>query len=80
VAEGLHEAVGVPIYVYYEPHRPMYGRTITAVRSLECETQGVLVEADHLPVAFGAGAHSNRALHQPVYVSPPSAMFSQTDE
>ena len=32
-AEGLHEAVGVPVYVYYEPHRSMYERTVAAVRS-----------------------------------------------
>jgi predicted ATPase len=32
-AEGLHEAVGVPVYVYYEPHRSMYERAVAAVRS-----------------------------------------------
>ena len=32
-AEGLHEAVGVPVYVYYEPHRSMYEGTVAAVRS-----------------------------------------------
>ncbi|HZG62410.1 MAG TPA: helix-turn-helix domain-containing protein [Rubrobacteraceae bacterium] len=32
-AEGLHEAVGVPVYVYYEPHRSMYERTVAAVRT-----------------------------------------------
>jgi non-specific serine/threonine protein kinase len=32
-AEGLHEAVGVPVYVYYEPHRSMYERTVVTVRS-----------------------------------------------
>jgi tetratricopeptide (TPR) repeat protein len=32
-AERLHEAVGVPVYVYYESHRPTYGRAIAAVRS-----------------------------------------------
>jgi tetratricopeptide (TPR) repeat protein len=32
-AEGLHEAVGVPVYVYYEPHRPIYERAMAAVRS-----------------------------------------------
>ncbi len=32
-AEGLHEAVGVPVYVYYEPHRPIYERARAAVRS-----------------------------------------------
>ena len=32
-AEGLHEAVGVPVYVYYEPHRSIYDRTMAAVRS-----------------------------------------------
>ncbi|HET6260983.1 MAG TPA: hypothetical protein VFG99_01940, partial [Chloroflexia bacterium] len=32
-AEGLHEAVGVPVYVYYEPHRSMYERTVSTVRS-----------------------------------------------
>jgi tetratricopeptide (TPR) repeat protein len=32
-AEGLHEAVGVPVYVYYEPHRSPYESTVAAVRS-----------------------------------------------
>ena len=32
-AEGLHEAVGVPVYVYYTPHRSIYERTVAAVRS-----------------------------------------------
>ena len=32
-AEGLHEAVGVPVYVYYEAHRSPYERTAAAVRS-----------------------------------------------
>ncbi|MDQ4003558.1 MAG: hypothetical protein M3259_06940, partial [Actinomycetota bacterium] len=32
-AEGLHEAVGVPVYLYYKPHRSMYERTVAAVRS-----------------------------------------------
>jgi hypothetical protein len=32
-AEGLHEAVGVPVYVYYEPHRSLYERTVAAERS-----------------------------------------------
>ena len=32
-AEGLHEAVGVPVYVYYEPDRSVYERTVAAVRS-----------------------------------------------
>jgi predicted ATPase/DNA-binding XRE family transcriptional regulator len=32
-AEGLHEAVGVPVYVYYEPYHSMYERTVAAVRS-----------------------------------------------
>ena len=32
-AEGLHEAVGVPVYVYYEPYRSAYERTMAAVRS-----------------------------------------------
>ncbi len=32
-AEGLHEAVGVPVYVYYKPHRSMYERTVAAVRT-----------------------------------------------
>ncbi|HZC03258.1 MAG TPA: tetratricopeptide repeat protein [Gammaproteobacteria bacterium] len=32
-AEGLHEAVGVPVYSYYEPHRSRYERTMAAVRS-----------------------------------------------
>ena len=32
-AEGLHEAVGVPVYVYYEPHRSRYERTVANVRS-----------------------------------------------
>ena len=32
-AEGLHKVVGVPVYVYYEPHRSRYERTVAAVRS-----------------------------------------------
>ncbi len=32
-AEGLHEAIGVPVYLYYEPHRSIYERTVAAVRS-----------------------------------------------
>jgi predicted ATPase/DNA-binding XRE family transcriptional regulator len=32
-AEGLHEAVGVPVYSYYEPHHSRYERTVAAVRS-----------------------------------------------
>ena len=32
-AEGLHEAVGVPAYVYYESYRSLYKRTMAAVRS-----------------------------------------------
>jgi predicted ATPase/DNA-binding XRE family transcriptional regulator len=32
-AEGLHEVVGVPVYLYYEPHRSRYERTVAAVRS-----------------------------------------------
>ena len=32
-AEGLREAVGVPVYVYYEPDRSVYERTVAAVRS-----------------------------------------------
>jgi non-specific serine/threonine protein kinase len=32
-AEGLHEAVGVPVYVYYEPHRSLYESTVATVRA-----------------------------------------------
>ena len=32
-AEGLHEAVGVPVYLYYEPYHSMYERTVATVRS-----------------------------------------------
>jgi hypothetical protein len=32
-AEGLHEAVGVPAYVYYEPYRSLDERTMAAIRS-----------------------------------------------
>ncbi|MDP8949458.1 MAG: helix-turn-helix domain-containing protein [Actinomycetota bacterium] len=32
-AEALHESVGVPVYVYYEPYRSLYERTMAAVRS-----------------------------------------------
>src|SRR3712207_8511861 len=32
-AEGLHEAVGVPVYMYYESHRSLYERTVATVRS-----------------------------------------------
>ena len=43
VAEGLHEAVGVPVYIYYELHRSLYERTMTAVHSRLRE--GVFEEA-----------------------------------
>ena len=32
-AEGLHEAVGVPVYLYYDPYRSRYKQTVAAVRS-----------------------------------------------
>jgi hypothetical protein len=32
-AEELDEAVGVSVYVYYEPHRSLYEHTKSAVRS-----------------------------------------------
>jgi hypothetical protein len=32
-AMGLHEAVGVPVYLYYEPYHSMYERTMASVRS-----------------------------------------------
>ncbi len=32
-AEGLHGVVGVPVYIYYEPHRSLYERTVAAVGS-----------------------------------------------
>ena len=32
-AEGLHEAVGVPVYLYYYPYRSRYKQTVAAVRS-----------------------------------------------
>ncbi len=32
-AEGLHEAVGVPVYIYYEPDRSLYEHTVAAIRS-----------------------------------------------
>ena len=32
-AEGLHEAVGVPVYTYYEPDRSLYEHTVAEVRS-----------------------------------------------
>lgn len=32
-AERLHEAVGVPVYVYYEPYRSLYESTVAAARS-----------------------------------------------
>ncbi len=32
-AEGLHEAVGVPVYIYYEPDRSLYEHTVATVRS-----------------------------------------------
>ncbi len=32
-AKGLREAVGVPVYVYDEPHRSLYERIMAAVRS-----------------------------------------------
>ena len=32
-AEALHEAVGVPVYLYYRRYRALYERTLAAVRS-----------------------------------------------
>jgi predicted ATPase/DNA-binding XRE family transcriptional regulator len=32
-AEGLHEEVGVPVYIYYEPDRSLYEHTVATVRS-----------------------------------------------
>ena len=32
-AERLHEAVGVPVYLYYEPYRSLYESTVAAARS-----------------------------------------------
>ncbi len=32
-AERLHEAVGVPVYVYYEPYHSLYESTVAAARS-----------------------------------------------
>jgi predicted ATPase/DNA-binding XRE family transcriptional regulator len=32
-AERLHEAVGAPVYAYYEPDRSLYERTVAATRS-----------------------------------------------
>jgi hypothetical protein len=29
----LHEAVGVPVYVYYEPYRSLYEHTVSATCS-----------------------------------------------
>jgi non-specific serine/threonine protein kinase len=31
-AEGLHEAVGVPVYIYYEPDRSLYEHTVAQIR------------------------------------------------
>jgi predicted ATPase/transcriptional regulator with XRE-family HTH domain len=32
-AEGLHEAVGVPVYIYYEPDRSLFEHTVATVRT-----------------------------------------------
>src|SRR3712207_982321 len=32
-AEGLHDAVGVPVYIYHEPNRSLYKHTVAQVRS-----------------------------------------------
>ena len=51
-AEGLHEAVGVPVYIYYEPHRSLYERTVTAVRSRLGEAAFEEARADGRAMTF----------------------------
>jgi non-specific serine/threonine protein kinase len=52
-AEGLHEAVGVPVYVYYEPHRSLYERTLAAVRSRLGEESFEAARAKGNAMTFG---------------------------
>jgi hypothetical protein len=62
-AEGLHEAAGVPVYIYYEPHRSLYERTVTAVRSRLGEATFEEARAEgramtfQLAVAYALGAN-----------------------
>jgi predicted ATPase len=51
-AEGLHEAVGIPVYVYYEPHRSPYESTVAAVRSQMGEEAFEEARADGRAMTF----------------------------
>jgi predicted ATPase/DNA-binding XRE family transcriptional regulator len=51
-AEGLHEAVGIPVYVYYEPHRAPYESTVAAVRSQMGEEAFEAARADGRAMTF----------------------------
>ena len=51
-AEGLHEAFGMPVYVYYEPHRSPYESTVTAVRSQMGEEAFEAARADGRAMTF----------------------------
>jgi transcriptional regulator with XRE-family HTH domain len=51
-AEGLHEAVGIPVYVYYEPHRSPYESTVAAVRSQMGEEAFEAARADGRAMTF----------------------------
>jgi uncharacterized protein (DUF58 family) len=51
-AEGLHEAVGIPVYVYYEPHRSPYESTGAAVRSQMGEEAFEAARADGRAMTF----------------------------
>jgi tetratricopeptide (TPR) repeat protein len=51
-AEGLHEAVGIPVYVYYELHRSPYESTVAAVRSQMGEEAFEAARADGRAMTF----------------------------
>jgi predicted ATPase/DNA-binding XRE family transcriptional regulator len=51
-AEGLHEAVGILVYVYYELHRSPYESTVAAVRSQMGEEAFEAARADGRAMTF----------------------------
>jgi hypothetical protein len=52
-AEGLLEAVGVPVYNYYKPDRSLYERTKSATRSRLGEADFEEVRAEGQEMTFG---------------------------
>ena len=53
VAEGLHEAVGVPVYVYYEPDRSLYERTVGEARAVLGQATFEEARAEGRAMTFG---------------------------